>query len=123
MSKGDKVLQDEAGVLSKQEKVGNVVVKQKVKANGQIAQLRQNGYKVRVFHNRRYTSPSGDVFYTGIQIPETSLESRGGLTVVQVITPTNEKSVGYAKCSDKDSYNKKLGAKIALNRALAELNK
>ena len=123
VSEGNSVLQDQAGVLSTKEKVDSVVVKLKPKANGQIANLRQNGYKIRVFHNRRYASQSGDIFYTGIPIPETTLESKGGLTIVKVITPANETAMGYAKCSDKDPYNKKLGAKIALNRALGSLNK
>lgn len=120
VSEGDTVLQDEAGVLSTKEKVGTMVVK---KANGQIASLRQNGYKIRVFHHRKYVGINGEVYFAGIQIPDTELCSKGGLTVVQVITPSGETRTGFAKCSSKDPYNKKIGNKIALNRALKELNK
>ena len=123
VSEGDTVLQDEAGVLSSKEKVGNVAEKQKPKANGQIASLRQNGYKVRVFHHRKYVAPNGDVYFAGIQLPDTELCSKGGLTVVQVTTPNGEAQTGFAKCGPNDPYNKKIGNKIALSRALKELNK
>ena len=68
-----------------------------------IEQLRKNGYKVRVKHFRRH-SPS----------PET----KGGKTVVEVRTPDGKEIKGEAICSPEDNYNKKIGVRIALGRAL-----
>lgn len=71
-----------------------------------VSDLRKNGYKVRVLHYRiqdhRFL---GEYF------------AKGGETVVQITTPDGDFE-GRAKCSKKDLYNKKLGVKIAIGRAL-----
>jgi len=69
-----------------------------------VKELRQLGYKVRVIHNRVMV---GDKPYP-----------RGGHTVVEITTPDQKELYGVARCSDEDGYNKKLGVKIAIGRAM-----
>lgn len=45
---------------------------------------------------------------------------RGGSTKVELKTPEGRELTGYSSCSSKDPFNRKLGLKIALNRALAQ---
>jgi len=78
-----------------------------------VEQLRKSGYKVRVIHSRRGKTMQrmdGGVVQT--------LSERGGHTVVQVRTPDGEELEGVAVCSTKDNFNRRLGVKIALGRAL-----
>lgn len=129
LSKSAKVLSDEAGVISTEEVVDvPKVLEKKVKKVmtqpiGQVAILRSKGYRVRVFHHRRYESSRGEVFYSGIKVPGTELCAKGGLTVVKVTLPDGSSATGFAKCCIKDAYNKKCGVRAALGRALKELNK
>ena len=85
-----------------------------------IQQLRNDGYKVRVLHNRLYngyykwqvgSKPSGDHGYGPID-PDT----KGGSTQIVVDRPTGDHYEGLATCSKKENYNKKLGVRIALGR-------
>ena len=69
-----------------------------------IKQLRQSGYKVRVHHKRELVGES--------------LSPLGGATKVEITTPDGKNLVGEAFCSKKDNYNKKVGAAIAIGRAL-----
>lgn len=69
-----------------------------------VKQLRQSGYKVRVFHIRKKNA--------GSPVP------RGGLTHIEITLPNGENVVGEAKCAEIDNYNKKIGVQIALGRAL-----
>lgn len=66
--------------------------------------LRRSGYKVRVKHFRK-SGASG-------------LNSRGGKTHVEITTPTGVTLFGYARCSRKENFNKKMGVRIAVGRAL-----
>ena len=66
-----------------------------------VKSLRQFGYKVRVLHNM-------------------TVNSRGGATVVEITSPINTVS-GVALCNHQDQYNRKLGVRIALGRALKQL--
>jgi hypothetical protein len=78
-----------------------------------VEQLRKSGYKVRVIHSRRGKTMQrmdGGVVQT--------LSERGGQTIVQVRTPDGEELEGVAVCSTKDNFNRRLGVKIALGRAL-----
>lgn len=78
-----------------------------------VEQLRKSGYKVRVIHTRRgKTMPRLD----GGMVQTVS--ERGGKTVVQVRTPDGEELEGVAVCSVKDNFNRRLGVRIALGRAL-----
>lgn len=72
-----------------------------------VRTLRQKGYKVRVFHTRAVNC-DGDI------------KQRGGTTEVMIFNRDNQGLItsGVSRCSDKDNYDKKLGVKIALGRAL-----
>lgn len=71
-----------------------------------VEELRSMGFIVVVKHERKY-----DAF--GCMKP------KGGNTIVELITPDGVNVVGKSRCSRRDSYNKKLGVKIALGRALS----
>jgi len=69
-----------------------------------VEQLRKSGYKVRVIHARL--------------IAAGGISERGGRTIVQVRTPEGQELEGVAVCSTKDNFNRRMGVKIALGRAL-----
>lgn len=72
-----------------------------------VKNLRQTGWKVRVLHHR-----VDDNRILGEIYP------KGGKTVIILDSPSGEHFEGVAVCSDNDLYNKKIGVKIALGRAL-----
>lgn len=82
-----------------------------------VKQLRQSGYKVRVCHTRHYDNTVK--LATGLT---KILSAKGGKTAVQITTPEGKDISGEAFCSKEDSYNKKLGVKIAIGRALSLLS-
>ena len=83
-----------------------------------IQSLRQAGFKVRVLHTRQYEPIVGRI---SSNFEEKQLSSKGGYTRIDITTPDKETTVvGIAKCSLKDSFNRKLGNEIALGRALTE---
>lgn len=67
-----------------------------------IHQLRRAGWKVRVIH--------------GITDEENILSDR--FTRIELTSPEQKDAVGTAFCSRKDQWNRKLGNRIALGRAL-----
>lgn len=69
-----------------------------------VKELRKNGYKVRVHHHRKVVT--------------STVAARGGKTVVEVTTPDGVTFIGIARCSRKENFNKKMGVRIALGRAL-----
>lgn len=71
-----------------------------------VESLRKSGYKVRVHHFRRTDKNKN-------KIPI------GGKTIVEVTTPDGSTLVGKSRCNRKENYNKKLGVRIALGRALS----
>ena len=74
-----------------------------------IKQLRQQGYKVKVLHFRHLQTL-------------TDFHARGGSTTIELTTPDKTKMViGKSVCSLGDNYNRKVGATIAIGRALKEL--
>lgn len=86
-----------------------------------IQQLRNDGYKVRVLHNRLYKGKFkwqrvSSVVGSGPIDPDT----KGGSTQIVVDSPSGEHYDGIALCSKKDNYNKKLGVRIALGRCNIE---
>lgn len=94
------------------------------KQNGKVAELRDKGYKVRIIHVRKYFTENGDTILSNIDIfDKTSLSPKGGMTIVEVTTPSLETKKVHTTCSDNDAYNKKIGVAIALGRALKALNK
>lgn len=67
-----------------------------------IHQLRRAGWKVRVIH--------------GITDENNVLSDR--FTRIELTCPEKRDAVGIAYCSRKDQWNRKLGNRIALGRAL-----
>jgi hypothetical protein len=49
------------------------------------------------------------------------LSGKGGQTRIDITTPEGITETGIAKCSQKDSFNRRLGNEIALGRALKAL--
>ena len=85
-----------------------------------IQQLRNNGYKVRVLHNRLYNGyhkwQVGDRDHVKKYGP-LDPDSKGGSTQVVIDSPSGEHFTGLAMCSKKENYNKKMGVRIALGRS------
>jgi hypothetical protein len=74
-----------------------------------IEQLRKNGYKVRVIHSKLDET---DQFY--------HLADR--CTIIQIRDKEGNEFSGMARCSKSDHYNRKMGNRIALGRALSQMN-
>jgi hypothetical protein len=82
-----------------------------------VQNLRQMGYKVKVWHTRNEIEKQrfGGFSY--------ELDPHGGMTEVEIYDMNAQQSyVGLATCSDKDNYCRKLGVKIALGRALKKMS-
>lgn len=73
-----------------------------------IHQLRRAGWKVRVIHG--FTNEK----YMGNEI--TNLSNR--FTKIQITCPDKKDAEGISFCSKADQWNRKLGNRIALGRAL-----
>lgn len=86
-----------------------------------VRNLRQSGFKVRVSHYR-YVEGWPD-YLLSKEIREEGMGnfalSKGGKTSIE-LTKDGIDAKGEAICSPKDNYNRKLGVKIALGRALVE---
>lgn len=84
-----------------------------------VQELRNQGYKVKVFHNRLYNGyhkwQVGGHEYIQRNTP-VDPDSKGGSTEIVIDSPSGEHFHGVAICSKKDNFNKKLGVKIALGR-------
>lgn len=78
-----------------------------------VKSLRQKGYKVRVFHTRRYIADENGQF----REPHPT----GGSTEVQIYQEDKIVTQGDSRCSDKENYDRKKGTRIALGRALDKL--
>lgn len=85
-----------------------------------VQELRNNGYKVRVLHNRLYNGyhkwqvgARDHTRYTG----PIDADAKGGSTQVIIDSPNGEHFQGLAICSKKENYNKKMGVRIALGRS------
>lgn len=86
-----------------------------------VQQLRNNGYKVKVLHNRLYNGyhkwqvgARDHIVFSGVPIDP---DAKGGSTEVIIDSPTGEHFRGLAICSKKENYNKRLGVRIALGRS------
>ena len=77
-----------------------------------VESLRRSGYKVRVHHHRKLTRVAK------LDGKALVAAARGGRTVIEITTPDGETLIGTARCSRKENFNKKLGVRIALGRAL-----
>jgi hypothetical protein len=89
-----------------------------------VASLRKKGWKVRVYHYREEKShffPS--MAYLNGFYKERIVDPKGGRTEVSLITPDGRTSRGIAVCDKQDNYCRKEGVRIALERALKNLEK
>ena len=82
-----------------------------------VQQLRNNGYKVKVLHNRLYNGSfawqvANNQNMNGPIDPDT----KGGSTEIIIDSPSGEHFHGIAICSRKENYDKKLGVRIAIGR-------
>lgn len=75
-----------------------------------VDDLRNLGYKVKVFHDR-------------IKNKNGELSPKGGKTRVFLTDHNGNTAEGIAKCSTLDGFSRKLGVRIAIGRALNILNK
>jgi hypothetical protein len=81
-----------------------------------VHQLRKLGYKVTVHHTRNEIEKNR---FCGMTY---ELDPRGGHTHIEVYDMAEQNSyIGEALCSEKDNYDKKLGVRIALGRALKKM--
>lgn len=83
-------------------------IKENTMSNGKITveSLRKRGCKIRVHHHRRKAGCG-------------AINPLGGKTVVEITTPDGTTLVGVSRCSRKENFNKRLGVRIALGRAMA----
>lgn len=89
-----------------------------------VHELRKEGFEVKVRHNRPIKSVSSQL--TGDPDKMIYLnrpEEKGGHTEVEIRDELGRLvGSGYAACCALDNYNRKLGVKIALGRALKGAN-
>lgn len=88
-----------------------------------VAALRQSGNKVRVTQLRHKVGdetgqlyPLKNEYNNGLLGNERT--QRGGLIKVEITLKDGKDYTGEALCSKNDQFNRKIGLKIALNRAL-----
>lgn len=75
-----------------------------------IHELRKKGYKVRVIHHKKVSELD----------PYHHLAKR--LTQIDIRDLNGHEFTGIARCSKQDEYNRKMGNKIALGRALKHMS-
>ena len=80
-----------------------------------IKELRQSGNKVRVLHTRNI------LYQQKIDGSVKVFSPKGGKTTIEITTPDGKNVIGHSKCSEKETWNRKLGNSIALGRALTQL--
>jgi hypothetical protein len=83
--------------------------------NFTIAQLRKKGYKVQVLHSRPI------VYQQRVDGSVRVFAPKGGVTVINITAPDGSVVTGAARCSEKETWNRKMGNQIALGRALNQL--
>jgi len=83
-----------------------------------IREFRQNKFKIKVTHFRRISGETDLVSLFNIR--EKKLQNRilprGGATVLDVTTPEKKDLRIEAKCSSKDSFNKKIAISVLIGR-------
>lgn len=83
-----------------------------------------SGLGVRYHHVRNYRPFTGPLKFSALGSYQTThVDPRGGQTVAQIIDLDTEVVVaeGVARCHTKDNYNKAIGRRIALGRAVKAL--
>jgi len=93
--------------------------------------LRKTGYKVRVYHGRVYNNTLNfpeivhEIMskreyeqYNNVRLGIWELSCKGGFTLVEITTPDGRDLRGKFNVPAGGMFNRKLGVKIATNRAL-----
>ncbi len=102
-----------------------------------IEELRRAGYKVTVNHYRYPQVANPDMSNSQVKKLECEMDNAhflqesgaglspfGGETIVELVTPSGMIAItAISRCNIKDNFNKKMGIKIALNRALSQLQR
>lgn len=86
-------------------------------SNQTVESLRKDNFKCKVFHYR-YDKIKGELLPRNAFSDTGLMSSFGGATEISILTPNGEELKGEAVCSKKDQFNRKLGLKIAIARAL-----
>jgi hypothetical protein len=83
--------------------------------NYSIAELRKKGYRVQVLHDRPVVYQQRLNGSVRVFLP------KGGVTFITITTPEGNTATGAARCSEKETWDRKMGNQIALGRALNQL--
>jgi len=86
-----------------------------------VEQLRKSGYRVFVTHRRYYPNIPSPLTKDEAIIYHTQPEPKGGVTTIEIYHHDDLLASGYANCSFKDNFVRRLGVNIALGRALKNL--
>lgn len=92
-----------------------------LKNNATIAELRKAGWKIRVLH--RYLDQTVAEIEHHVNGPLNDTWATPVSTQIDVTSPNGDNATGFAFLSPKDNWNRKIGNRIALNRALGNLFK
>ena len=98
-----------------------------------VHELRKRKWKVRVGHHRkfyRYCPKSGKKQEVTLlwkdqqeKYPDFYLDARGGYTTITIKCPDSDVELsGVSECSNNDLYNKRVGIKKAIARALSKIS-
>lgn len=101
-----------------------------MKATAKIEQLQEQGYTVKVSHRRPTMLEEGLIsrdYMTRYKIKglrelgyPAEFVPRGGATRVTILRGDETVAEGFARCSKRDNYSRRMGLQIALGRALKE---
>jgi hypothetical protein len=75
-----------------------------------IDDLKNMGYKVKVIHQRN-------------KHKDGTIMTKGGKTIIFITDQYGNTTESHATCSSLDGFNKKLGIRIAIGRALSQISK
>jgi hypothetical protein len=86
-----------------------------------IHSLRKKGFKVRVLHSRFFKNASHFLMRVSKDESFYGVLAKGGKTHIDLTTPEGKTVSGESVCSVEDTFSRRLGNKIALGRALKQL--
>ena len=81
-----------------------------------VASLRERGYRIKVYHERKVV-PGIRLVMDGYVFFASKLAERGGATHVSLVSAEGAEFKGTAKCSNLDHYCRKEGVRVALLHA------